>query len=200
VEVHVKLLLSLITILALAVPAVADIDPIFRNPQPPQFLDQIRETQPDGPQRSILPGYPEPSVSDPVEGPPYLQPDFAPVPVKVPGRPSYEDPLKLDHTRPKPWVKDLPDGIAGNQFNERIRIDPPPIFRNQFDIQFGPEFGRLSGSVKLIGTDGRLAAEQRFSNATGVTLAAGSLPAGSYIVVVYCGPGNQFLGRSLKLD
>ncbi len=198
-----KQLAVVLALIALAVPALADINPIYRNPQPPQDIDRAVEPQPDGPQRSILPGYPDPSSSLPVGVVPgELQIDYAPVIDPLPGRPSYGEPVKNDG-----GSLDLPSrselvGVSGERFgNGLVPIRPPSLFRNEISIQFAPELGPLSGNVRLIGMDGRVAAEERFSSASGVVLSdIGSLPSGSYVVSVDCGPGKQFLGRSLKLD
>lgn len=177
------------------------------NYNDPQALDESPNMNPVGRGPMVEP--PRPNDRNPrprngrFQGPndrPRPEQPSVELPVPVPG---YDEPQQFDESRRIYRVEDPPLGISGDLVGGQIPIILPPVFRDRIDIQFGPGYGRMSGSVKVYGVGGRLVLEERFSSAEGVSLRGSrisTLAAGSYAVVVDCGPGFYLQGKSVKLN
>jgi hypothetical protein len=114
--------------------------------------------------------------------------------------PGYEDPVAFDQVSDNPPVGDWPLGIGGQPGGPwRIPV-VPPVFPDRIDVRFGPGFGRLHGQVRLHDMSGRVVLAESFSADGGLSVSAGSLPAGSYLLELDCGPGFVMKGKAVKFD
>jgi hypothetical protein len=201
----VKLGFSLIALLLLAGAAIADIPPELKLPRPPQDLSGLPVQPGASEPADVLLDNP-PGIDRPEPLPRWLRgPNDLPFPrrpgdVPVP-MPPYDDPLVIEQVSDNPPVGDWPLGIGGQPDGPgRIPIVLPPVFRDRIDVRFGPGFGRLYGQVRLYDMNGRIVLAQPFSADGSLSVKAGALPSGSYLLELDCGPGFVMRGKVVKFE
>ncbi len=195
-----KKLIGLFTLLLLLTPALAEINPEYRQPQPPMYLDLVPPMVPPvrigqpllvdeaSEERLILPVLPSlPELPLPVP--------IVPPRVDLPGSPGMLDGSGR--------LEEPVAGINGNREDQpRIPV-VPPIFRSSLVVSFSQGYAGQPINVRLYDLHGRLRLSQEFSAGSQLRLEGpllSSLPAGGYVVVVDCGPGHRHAARSVKVQ